>query len=242
MQGRVALITGGTKGIGRAIALSLAKEGVRVYANYSSDKASAEAMLKEIEGFSGSVVRADVSKKDEVEGMFQKVISEAGGLDILINSAGIIKDGLLMLMPDENWHRVIDVNLNGVFYCSRAALRPMIDRRWGRIINIISPSALSGRAGQCNYSASKGGVLSFTKSLARETARFGITVNAVSPGVIETELTKDMPEKIKKEFLDMIPMGRFGSPENVAYAVRFLASESASYITGEIISVDGGLI
>lgn len=242
MQGRVALITGGTKGIGRAIALSLAREGVRVYANYSSDEAAAEALRKEIKEFSISVIKADVSKKGEVERMFQSIISEAGRLDILVNSAGIIKDGLLMLMSDENWHRVIDINLNGVFYCSRASLRPMIERRWGRIINIISPSAISGRAGQCNYSASKGGVLSFTKSLARETARLGITVNAVSPGVIETELTSQMPEKTKKEFLGMIPMGRFGKPEDVAHAVRFLASDSASYITGEIISVDGGLI
>jgi len=239
----IGLVTGGTKGIGLAIALALAKGGANVYVNYSSDEEAGERAVKELEAVSGfgRAVKADVSNPDDVAGMFQLIEKEQGRLDILVNNAGLIKDGLLMLMKDADWRKVIEVNLNGVYYCSKAALRLMVGNRGGRIINIISPSALLGRAGQCNYSASKGGVLSFTKSLAREVARLGITVNAVSPGVIETGLTEGMPEVLKKEFLGMIPLGRFGAPEEVAWAVSFLSSESAGYITGEIISVDGGL-
>lgn len=211
--------------------------------NYSSDEKSAGDALNELNADSklAHTAKADVSDQQQVNAMVDRIVQETGRIDILVNSAGIIKDGLLMLMPDSNWHRVIEVNLNGVYYTSKAVLRPMIGSRWGRIINIISPSALLGRAGQTNYSASKGGVLSFTKSLARESARFGITVNAVSPGVIETGLTKDMDERIKKEFLSMIPAGRFGTPEEVSNAILFLASDEAAYITGEYISVDGGL-
>ncbi len=243
MPERVALVTGGTKGIGLAIALTLAKGGANVYVNYSSDHEAGERAVKELAAVSGfgRAVKADVSNPDDVAGMFELMEKEQGRLDILVNNAGLIKDGLLMLMKDADWRKVIEVNLNGVYYCSKAALRLMVGNRGGRIINIISPSALLGRAGQCNYSASKGGVLSFTKSLAREVARLGITVNAVSPGVIETGLTEGMPEALKKEFLGMIPLGRFGAPEEVAWAVSFLSSESAGYITGEIISVDGGL-
>lgn len=243
MSGRVALVTGGTKGIGRAISRSLAKKGTQVYMNYSSDEESAGDALKELNSESdlARTIKADVSDQQQVNVMIDSIVQETGRLDILVNNAGIIRDGLLMLMPENNWRRVLEVNLNSVFYTSKAVLRPMIGNKWGRIINIISPSALMGRAGQTNYAASKGGVLSFTRSLARESARFGITVNAVSPGVIATELTKEMDDRIRSEFLSMIPAGRFGTPEEVAHAVLFLASDEACYITGEYISVDGGL-
>jgi len=243
LSDRVALVTGGTKGIGKATAHALVRKGMRVFMNYASDDKAAEEALNELNasGNLARTIKADVSDQQQVNAMIDRIVRETGRIDILVNSAGIIRDGLLMLMPDSNWHRVIEVNLNGVYYASKAVLRPMIGSRWGRIINIISPSALLGRAGQTNYSASKGGVLSFTKSLARESARFGITVNAVSPGVIATELTKEMDERVRKEFLSMIPAGRFGTPEEVAAAVLFLASDEAAYITGEYISVDGGL-
>lgn len=243
MSGRVAVVTGGTKGIGKAISLSLVKKGIKVFMVFSSDEKAAESAMVELNSIDNiaNVIKADVSDRNQVNAVIESVVNKTGRLDILVNNAGIIRDGLLMLMPDINWHRVMDVNLNGVYYCSKAVLRPMIGNRWGRIINIISPSALLGRAGQTNYSASKGGVLSFTRSLAREVARFGITVNAVSPGVIETELTGDMDEKVRGEFLSMIPAGRFGTPGEVSNAVSFLASEEAGYITGEYISVDGGL-
>ncbi len=243
MSERIALVTGGTKGLGRAISRNFVENGIRVFINFSSDEKAAESAINELNSISNlaTLVKADVSDQDQVNTMVEKIVNQAERLDILINNAGIIMDNLLMLMPDSNWHRVIDVNLNGVYYCSKAVLRPMIEKRWGRIINIISPSALLGRAGQTNYSASKGGVLSFTKSLAREVARFGITVNAVSPGLIETELTKHMDENIRKEFLSMIPAGRFGTPEEVSRTISFLASDEAGYITGEYISVDGGL-
>jgi len=243
MSGVVALVTGGTKGIGKAIARALLKKNMRVYMNFGSDVAAAESAQNELkaEGLSAHIVQADVSDQGQVNTMIETIVQKEGRLDILVNNVGIIRDGLLMLMPDENWHKVIEVNLNSVYYCSKAVMRPMISSRWGRIINIISPSALMGRAGQTNYAASKGGVLSFTRSLAREVGRFNITVNAVSPGVIATELTRDMDEKIRKEFISMIPAGRFGTPEEVAHAVSFLASDEAGYITGEYISVDGGL-
>ncbi len=234
----VALVTGGTKGIGKEIARSFSEKGMRVYLNFSSDRDAAAAARRELHA---ETVQADVSDQEQVSAMIDAIAQKEGRLDILVNNAGIIRDGLLMIMPAKNWHRVMEVNLNSVFFCSKSALRPMVGNRWGRIINIISPSALMGRAGQTNYAAAKGGVLSLTRSLAREVARYNITVNAVSPGVIATELTKDMEEKIRREFISMIPAGRFGTPEEVARAVSFLASDEAGYITGEYLSVDGGL-
>ena len=234
----VALVTGGTKGIGKEIARSFSEKGMRVYLNFSSDRDAAAAARRELHA---ETVQADVSDQEQVSTMIDAIAQKEGRLDILVNNAGIIRDGLLMLMPAKNWHRVMEVNLNSVFFCSKAALRPMVGNRWGRIINIISPSALMGRAGQTNYAAAKGGVLSFTRSLAREVARYNITVNAVSPGVIATELTRDMEDKVRREFISMIPAGRFGTPEEVARAVFFFASEEAGYITGEYLSVDGGL-
>ncbi len=242
-DGRVALVTGGTKGIGRAVALRLARGGARVVVNYSSDEEAAAETVEELRresGF-GLSLKADVSDSGQVEEMFAGVLEAAGTLHILVNNAGIIRDSLLMLMKEEDWRRVIEVNLTGVYNCSKAALRPMIGEKWGRIINIISPTALMGRAGQANYAASKGGILSFTRSLSREVASYGITVNAVSPGLIETELTSSLSEKVKNEFLGMIPGRRLGSTEEVSHAVAFLASAQAGYITGSYISVDGGM-
>ncbi len=242
-EGKIALITGGTKGIGKAIALSLANSGAKVVVNYSSDTEAAnktEDELKKINGF-GLAIRADVSNSEEVQEMIDAIISKAEKLHILVNNAGITRDSLLFSMKDDDWKKVININLTGVYYCCKAALRPMIEERWGRIINIISPSALMGRKGQSNYSASKGGILSLTRSLAREVARLGITVNAVSPGVIETDLIRKLDEKVRDDLLSMIPMKRFGTPEDIAQAVNYLASEKAGYITGTYISVDGGL-
>jgi 3-oxoacyl-[acyl-carrier protein] reductase len=243
-DGQVALVTGGTEGIGKAIALCLARGGAKVVVNYSSDEESAlstDEELRKINGF-GLSLKADVSDSRQVQEMFGKILDATGGtLDLLVNNAGIIRDSLLMLMKDEDWKRVIDVNLTGVYNCSKAALRPMIGEKWGRIINIISPTAFMGRAGQTNYAASKGGILSFTRSLSREVASYGITVNAVSPGLIETELTSSLSEKVKNEFLGMIPGRRLGSTEEVSHAVAFLASVASGYTTGSYISVDGGM-
>jgi 3-oxoacyl-[acyl-carrier protein] reductase len=243
LEDKVALVTGGSKGIGRAIALAFARGGAKVCINYSSDDEAANKTvyeLKDINGF-GMRYKADVSDAYAVTKMVEKLIEDAGALHILVNNAGIIRDSLLMLMKDEDWKRVIEINLSGVYNCSKAVLRPMIGERWGRIINIVSPSAIMGRAGQTNYAASKGGIYSFTKSLARELAKIGITVNALSPGVIETELTEELDEKVRNEFLEMIPLRRFGNPNEVAQAACFLASEKSQYITGDLISVDGGL-
>jgi len=233
LKDKVALVTGGSKGIGRAICLVFAKAGAKIVINYSSDTTAAEAAADEIKKAGGEAIaiKADVDQ----------TIKVYGRIDILVNNAGVVKDGYLMLMKEEDWDRVIATNLKGVFNCCRAAVRQMIAQKGGKIINIVSPSAITGRAGQTNYSASKGGIISFTKSLARELANFKINVNAVSPGVIETEMLKTIPQKIHDELLGMIPLGRFGRPEEVADVVTFLASDEASYITGQIISADGGI-
>lgn len=241
---KVALVTGGSRGIGAAICRALASHGARVAINYRENREAAERVRDEIEdlGSSGILLQGDVSEAQAVNHIFQLLQGTFGRLDILINNAGLIRDRFLMLMAEEDWDEVIATNLKGVYLCSKAACRMMIGQRSGKIINLVSPSALTGRAGQVNYSASKGGVISFTKSLARELCRLGITVNAVSPGVIETEMIDHLPESVREEFLDMIPLGRFGQAEEVANAVVFLASPAADYLTGQILSVDGGLV
>lgn len=237
------IITGGTRGLGRTIAVNFAREGAWVAVSYSSDEGSAldtDAELKSISKQS-LTIKADVSSRTAVEKMIGDVLREWEYVDILVNNAGIIRDKLLMFLNEDDWDRVLDVNLKGTYLCSKVVIKPMIARKSGRIINMTSPSALTGRISQTNYAASKGGIISFTKSLSREIARFGITVNAVCPGVIKTSMTEILDDKTKNDFLQMIPMGRFGEPEDIAGAVLFLASEKARYITGQVLVVDGGL-
>jgi len=237
------IVTGGTKGLGKAIALSFALEGAWVGVNYSSDDESGSRTEVELKGLATKslLLKADVSIGSDVEMMIGRVLDEWEYVDILVNNAGIIRDKLLMFLDEKDWDRVVEVNLKGTYLCSRAIIKTMIARRFGRIINITSPSALTGRAGQTNYSASKGGIISFTKSLSKEMARLGITVNAVCPGIVSTPMIEDLDQETKSNLLNMIPMGKFGEPEDIAWAVLFLASEKAGYITGQVLAADGGL-
>ena len=237
-------ITGGTKGLGKTISLSFAQEGAWVAVNYSSDDEAASEMERELRNISTKflLMKGDVSSRSAVENMTNRILEKWEYVDVLVNNAGIVRDKLLMFLNENDWDRVIEVNLKGTYLCSRAVIRSMISQRFGRIINITSPSALTGRAGQTNYSASKGGIISFTKSLSREMAKLGITVNAVCPGLISTPMTETLDQGTKKHFLSMIPMGRFGSAQDIANAVLFLASAKAGYVTGQILAVDGGLI
>ncbi len=243
LKEKIALVTGGGRGMGRAISLALAQEGAKVCVNYFHSKDAAEEVVKRIKENGGEAIsyKADVSKLEEVNRMVEEVNKRFGRLDILINNAGLNIDKYLMIMNEEEWDKVIDVNLKGTFNCSKAVSRIMIGQRSGNIINISSVSAITGAAGQTNYSAAKGGMISFTKSLARELAPFGIRVNALAPGLIDTEMVKKMPKKMLDQVLEMTPLKRVGTPEEVARIVTFLVSEEADYITGQVIRVDGGL-
>ena len=238
---KIALITGGIRGIGSAIAKRFLQEGVQVVVTYSQDKEQARKFQDELGGSEAQIHQADAADFDQMKALFDQILEQFGRLDILVNNAGIRRDNLVMFMSETEWHDVLRVNLQGTFVCSKLALRPMIAQRWGRMINIVSPSFMMGREGQANYAAAKGGVASFTKSLAREVGKIGITVNAVSPGVIDTDMTRSLPAKTLAELKQSIPMGHFGQPDDVSGTVLFLASEEASYITGQVISVDGGL-
>ncbi len=240
---RVAIITGASRGIGRAIALELANRGAKVVINYLSNEQAAHEVLERIKesGGEGIVMQADISQFDQAQELIKKGVEHYGKIDILVNNAGITRDTLIMMMSEEDWDAVQATNLKGTFNCSKAAIRYMMRQRYGRIINITSISGQMGNAGQCNYSASKAGQIGFTKALAREVASRNITVNAIAAGYIETDIWDNVTQEMKDAFLKLIPLGRKGQPEEIAYAVAFLASEQASYITGQILGVDGGM-
>ncbi|RIK47258.1 MAG: 3-oxoacyl-[acyl-carrier-protein] reductase [Chloroflexi bacterium] len=239
----VAIVTGAVRGIGRAVCLELARAGYRVVANYRGDDELAQSLVSEIaqEGGHAVALRADVTVADDVAGLIEGTLSTFGRLDVLVNNAGITRDTLLMRMSETDWDAVLTTNLKGAFLCSKAAIRPMMRQRSGSIINLTSVVGLVGNAGQTNYAAAKAGLVGFTKSLAKEVGSRGITVNAVAPGFIETRLTDVLPDELKGTIQTQIPLGRMGRPEDVAGVVAFLASPAARYITGAVISVDGGL-
>jgi 3-oxoacyl-[acyl-carrier protein] reductase len=241
-SGRVALVTGASQGIGETIAFELAKEGLLVVlVDIQAEKLEAVAERIARSGGQASVQTADVSRFEQAAAVVEAVLREHQRLDYLVNNAGITRDNLLMRMREEEWDAVMAVNLKGVFNFSRAAIRSMISNRFGRIVNISSVVGVMGNAGQANYSASKAGVIGLTKSLAREVAGREVTVNCVAPGYITTAMTEGLPEAVKKAFLEMIPMKRMGTPEDVAQAVKFLLSDQAAYITGQVIHVNGGM-
>ena len=244
LDGKTALVTGASRGIGRAIALCLAAEGARVAINYAGNVKAAEEVKASVEAAGGTAIlcQADIADSAAVEAMIADVVKEFGAIDILVNNAGITRDTLLMRMKDEDFAKVLDTNLKGVFYCTKAVAKLMMKKRLGRIINMASVVGLVGNAGQTNYAAAKAGVIGFSKSAAKELASRGITVNVVAPGFIGTDMTAGLPESVKEKMLTDIPLGRMGEPEDVANAVLFLASDQASYITGQVVNVDGGMV
>jgi 3-oxoacyl-[acyl-carrier protein] reductase len=234
LEGRTALVTGGSRGIGRAIAAELANAGAQVVVGYRSGAEEAEGVASEI---GGKAIQADVSDPDEAK----RLVEEAGEVDVLVNNAGVTRDGLLVRMPDEDWRSVLDTNLGGAFNTCRAASRGMMKRRSGAIVNISSVVGVHGNPGQTNYAASKAGIIGFTKALARELGSRGVRANVVAPGYISTRLTNELPEELRQTMLANTPLGRFGEPQDIAGAVRFLCSDAAAFVTGEVLLVDGGL-
>jgi 3-oxoacyl-[acyl-carrier protein] reductase len=241
--GRVAVVTGGGRGIGRAVALRLANEGANVAISYRSNDSTAEEVAQEIRaaGTLCEIFKGDVASPEDVDALFSGVRDSFGQIDILVNNAGLTRDNLMMRMRESEFDEVLRTNLKGTYLCTRAALRPMIRARWGRIINVSSVVGLVGNAGQANYAASKAGIIGFTKSVAREVAQRGITANVVAPGYVETELTRSLPDDVKDQIRGQVPAGRFGKAEEVAEAIAFLAGEGAGYVTGQTLAVDGGM-
>ena len=243
LSDRTALVTGASKGIGQVVALRLGKGGAKVAVNYNTDAAGAERVVSEINSGGGNAfaIGADVSKEDQVVSMMERVVQELGKLEILVNNAGITRDKLLLRMTPEDWDEVINVNLRSAFLCTKSAVTHMVRQRYGRIVNMSSVVGVSGNPGQANYAASKAGLIGLTKAAARELASRNITVNAVAPGYITTLMVEQLSEEVQKRILDRIPMGRFGTSQDVAEAVAFLCSEEAGYITGQVLGIDGGM-
>lgn len=241
---KVAIVTGSSRGIGAAIALTLAKLGAKVVINHRNSQPAAEDVLSNITamGGEGLIIQADVSQATEAQHLVKETLKAYGQLDILVNNAGLTRDNLLMRMKEEDWNLVLQTNLSSTYHCSKAAVRPMMKKRWGRIINITSVVGLAGQEGQTNYAASKAGQIGFTKSLAKEIGSRNITVNAIAPGFVKTALTEALSPEMLEQAVAITPLGRLGTGEDVAHAVAFLASDQAAFITGQVLAVDGGLV
>ena len=243
LKGKAALVTGGSRGIGRAVCLELARRGACVAVNYAGNAAAAEETVESCKamGVDAFSVQADVADAAACDAMVKEVLSRFGRLDILVNNAGITRDGLMPMLKDADWDAVLDANLKGAFHCMRAAYRPMMKQKYGRVVNLSSIVGLRGNAGPANYAASKAGLIGLTKSMAKELAGRNVTVNAVAPGFIDTDMTAALPEKAREAMLASIPMGRLGQGEDVAKAVAFFAGDGAGYVTGQVLCVDGGM-
>ena len=244
LEGKVALVTGASRGIGRAVAIRLAKSGAKIAVNYAGNQAAAEEVKQIIEQNGGEaiLVQADISNAESVDAMVAAVMEAFGRIDILVNNAGITRDTLLMRMKEADWNAVIQTNLTGVFYVTKAVSKIMMKQRYGKIVNMSSVVGLMGNAGQANYAAAKAGVIGFTKSMAKELAARNLTVNAIAPGFIATDMTAVLSDKVKEDLATKIPMGRLGEADDIASAVLFLVSDSANYITGQTLNVDGGMV